>query len=48
MGRRYLESVISFMAIILEHLYKWENFRENENMGNGWIRSIINSRDTLG
>ncbi|WP_299229212.1 DUF29 domain-containing protein [Sulfurihydrogenibium sp.] len=47
MGRRHLESVISFMATILEHLYKWENFRENENMGNGWIRNIINSRAKL-
>jgi hypothetical protein len=47
MGRRHLESVISFMAIILEHLYKWENFRENENMGNSWVRSIINSRAKL-
>ncbi|EEP60044.1 conserved hypothetical protein [Sulfurihydrogenibium yellowstonense SS-5] len=37
MGRRHLESVISFMAVILEHLYKWENFRENENMGNSWV-----------
>jgi Domain of unknown function DUF29. len=47
MGRRHLESVISFMAVILEHLYKWENFRENENMGNSWVRSIINSRAKL-
>jgi hypothetical protein len=43
MGNRHLDSVASFMAVILEHFYKWENFRENEN-GNGWIRSINNGR----
>jgi hypothetical protein len=47
MGRRHLESVISFMAVILEHLYKYENFKENETICNGWIRSIINSRAKL-
>jgi hypothetical protein len=47
MGNRHLDSVVSFMAVILEHLYKWENFRENEKMGNGWIKSIINSRTSI-
>jgi rRNA-processing protein FCF1 len=47
MGRSELRSVISFMAIILEHLYKWKNFRENENMGNSWIDSIDNARTEL-
>jgi hypothetical protein len=44
MGNRHLDSVVSFMAVILEHLYKWENFRENEKMGVSWIRSINNGR----
>ncbi|EEP60045.1 DUF29 domain-containing protein [Sulfurihydrogenibium yellowstonense] len=47
MGRSELRSVISFMAVILEHLYKWENFRENENMGDSWIDSIDNARTEL-
>jgi Domain of unknown function DUF29. len=47
MGRSELRSVISFMAIILEHLYKWENFRENENMGDSWVRSILSSRNRI-
>jgi Domain of unknown function DUF29. len=47
MGRRYLDSAVSFIAIILEHLYKYEHFRENENMGDSWVRSIINSRAKL-
>jgi len=47
MGRSELRSVISFMAIILEYLYKWENFRENENMGDSWIDSIDNARTEL-
>jgi hypothetical protein len=44
MGNRHLDSVVSFMAVILEHLCKWENFRENEKMGVSWIRSIVNGR----
>ena len=30
MGQRYLDSAISHMKTILEHLHKWENFRYNE------------------
>ena len=47
MGRSELRSVISFMAVILEHLYKWENFKENDSMGNGLVRSINTSRIQL-
>ncbi|ACD66877.1 MAG TPA: DUF29 domain-containing protein [Sulfurihydrogenibium sp.] len=47
MGRRYLDSAVSFIAIVLEHLYKYEHFRENENMGNSWINSIDNARVEL-
>jgi hypothetical protein len=47
MGRRYLDSAVSFIAIILEHLYKYEHFRENENMGASWINSIDNARVEL-
>ncbi len=47
MGRSELRSAISFMAVILEHLYKWENFKENNSMGNGWVRSVNTSRIQL-
>jgi hypothetical protein len=47
MGRSELRSVISFMAVILEHLYKWENFKENDGMDNGWVKSINISRIQL-
>jgi hypothetical protein len=47
MGRSELSSAISFMTVILEHLYKYEHFRKNETMGNGWIKSILNSRYRL-
>ena len=47
MGRSELSSATSFMTAILEHLYKYEHFRENETMGNGWIKSILNSRYRL-
>jgi hypothetical protein len=36
MGQRYLDSAVSFMAVILEHLYKWENFRDRDDMGHNW------------
>jgi len=45
--RSELKSIISFMAVILEYLYKYEHFRENENMGNSWINSIDNARVEL-
>jgi len=47
MGRSELRSVISFMTVILEHLYKYEHFRESETMGDGWIDSIDSSRIEL-
>jgi len=42
MGRRYLDSVVSLMAVILEHLYKWEHFRYREYAGHGWIKEDVN------
>ncbi len=47
MGQRYLDSATSFMAVILEHLYKWENFRDREDVGHSWIKSINNARNEL-
>jgi hypothetical protein len=47
MGQRYLDSAISFMAVILEHLYKWENFRYRKYVGYSWIKSINNARNEL-
>ncbi len=47
MGRRYLDSVVSLMAVILEHLYKWEHFRYREYAGHSWIKSINNARKEL-
>ena len=47
MGRRHLDSAISYMAIIMEHLYKLEHFKVEESMGKGWIKSILNARDEL-
>jgi hypothetical protein len=47
MGQRYLDNAISFMAVILEHLYKWENFRYREYVGHSWIKSINNARNEL-
>jgi len=32
MARRELESLLNLMATIMEHIYKWENFRESAYM----------------
>jgi hypothetical protein len=47
MARRELRSLISLMAVIMEHLYKWENFRYREDVGHSWISSINNARNEL-
>ncbi|HEK25052.1 MAG: DUF29 domain-containing protein [Hydrogenobaculum sp.] len=47
MGNRHLEAVISYLAIILEHMYKLDNFKKDEKAGRGWIKSILNSRDRI-
>ncbi len=49
MGRNEIRSVVSFLAIILEHMYKWDHFRDlkcmdYQNSGVGWKRSIKNAR----
>jgi Domain of unknown function DUF29. len=38
--QRHLDAVISQTARIMEHIYKWENYRYREYVGNGWINSI--------
>jgi hypothetical protein len=47
MGQRHLDAVISQMARIMEHLYKWENYRYREYVGNSWINSIHQARGKL-
>ncbi|MCX8076819.1 MAG: DUF29 domain-containing protein [Aquificaceae bacterium] len=52
MAQRHLDACISYLAVILEHLYKWDNFRHltrggNEKGGLGWIKSIELARDRL-
>ncbi len=47
MARRELRNLISFMAVILEHLYKLENFRDREDVVRSWISSINNARNEL-
>ena len=31
----------------MEHLYKWENYRYRDYVGNSWINSISNARKVL-
>ena len=48
MARSDLKACISYLAVILEHLYKWDNFRHlthgREKGGMGWIKSVNNAR----
>ncbi|MCX7760575.1 MAG: DUF29 domain-containing protein [Hydrogenothermaceae bacterium] len=47
MGRSDLKACISHLAVILEHLYKLDNFKDlagGRTAGDGWIRSIRNAR----
>ncbi len=47
MARKELRNVISLMAVIMEHLYKWENYKESAYMGSSWKKSILNARKEL-
>jgi len=47
MGQRHFESMIGYMAVIMEHLYKWENFKHSLDMGHGWIDSVYTARERL-
>lgn len=47
MGQRHLDACISYLAVILEHMYKWDNFKHlagGEDAGSKWIKSIKNAR----
>jgi hypothetical protein len=47
MGQRHYDAMVSYMAVIMEHLYKWENYRKSTYMGSGWKKSIINARTKM-
>ncbi|PMP62730.1 MAG: DUF29 domain-containing protein [Sulfurihydrogenibium sp.] len=50
MGRSDLKACVSYLAVILEHLYKLDNFKDlagGEKAGNSWVRSIEDSRDSI-
>jgi hypothetical protein len=47
MGRSDLKACINYLAVILEHLYKLDNFKDiagGETAGKSWVRSIKNAR----
>jgi len=44
MGQRYYDAMVSYMAVIMGHLYKWENFRYSQDMGHDWIETIYTHR----
>jgi len=52
MGLRHLESCISHLAVILEHLYKWDHFRGltkagKEKGGLSWVITIELARKEI-
>jgi hypothetical protein len=47
MGRRYFDRLISHMAVIMEHIYKWEHCREHAHMGGSWKKSINTARTEI-
>ena len=44
MGQRHYDAMVSYMAVIMERLYKWENFRYSQDMGHDWIETIYTHR----
>jgi len=46
-GKSLRKSVRSYMAVIMEHLYKWEHFRYSPDMGMDWIDSINLAREEI-
>ena len=44
MRQRHYDAMVSYMAVIMEHLYKWENFRYSQDMGHDWIETIYTHR----
>ncbi len=51
MAKSDLKACISYLAVILEHLYKWDNLRSlthgREKGGMGWIRSVEMAREDI-
>jgi len=51
MGRSDLKECISHLAVVLEHMYKWDHYRSltkgGEKGGEGWKRSIKNGRSEI-
>ncbi len=46
-AQRHLDACVSYLAVILEHLYKWDHFRDlagGGTAGRKWIKSVLVSR----
>ena len=44
MGQRHYDAMVSYVAVIMEHLYKWENFKYSQGTGRDWIETIYTHR----
>ncbi|MFN4320058.1 MAG: DUF29 domain-containing protein [Aquificaceae bacterium] len=51
MAKSDLRACVSYLAVILEHLYKWDHFKDlthgRERGGVKWIKSVNNSRKSI-
>ncbi len=50
MARSDLKACISYLAVILEHLYKWDHFRDlagGETAGRSWMKSVEKARNEI-
>ncbi len=49
MARSDLKACISYLAVILEHLYKWDNFKHlvGKEGGKSWVKSVENARTRI-
>ncbi|MCX7989666.1 MAG: DUF29 domain-containing protein [Aquificaceae bacterium] len=50
MARSDLKACVSHLAVVLEHLYKWDHFRNlagGEVAGRSWIKSVNNARTDI-
>ena len=47
LAKRELKSIIKLISVIMEHLYRWENFREEVYAGGSWKKGVINARNEI-
>jgi len=47
LAKRELKSIIKVISVIMEHLYRWENFRAEVYVGGSWKKGVITARNEI-